>query len=302
MLGSRTLFRCPESLCKQMKRITITLTALCALTLFIGPVASESTLDSTISSSQWITRGLEEISTKRMMADIRELSGPAFNGRQIGTDNDQQSATFVADRFSALRLHRSIAAPPANQTNPLPLREWKQTVPVIAKMIQPDLFVQITDHLLLHIGPDFLPILDSLSADINASIAFAGYGISDPAQGIDDYTGLDVRNKIVLFLHEKPEQYKGTPHRRTKCGLPRRKEPSRISTTTGPSSPIVPRLQYNSSAPYSSVLSGPSRAKNDSSTPRVYAQRLLGFFFRNTILRYGSHNSGPMRPGRGCRP
>jgi len=94
MLGSRTLFRCPESLCKQMKRITITLTALCALTLFIGPVASESTLDSTISSSQWITRGLEEISTKRMMADIRELSGPAFNGRQIGTDNDQQSATF----------------------------------------------------------------------------------------------------------------------------------------------------------------------------------------------------------------
>ncbi len=43
--------------------------------------------------------------------------------------------------------------------------------------------------------------------NIQAPIVFVGYGISDPAGGIDEYAGLDVRNKVVLFLRGKPERY-----------------------------------------------------------------------------------------------
>lgn len=57
------------------------------------------------------------------------------------------------------------------------------------------------------IGTDYLPILDSPPADLQAPIVFVGYGISDPAGGIDEYAELDVRNKIVLFLRGKPEPY-----------------------------------------------------------------------------------------------
>lgn len=217
-----------------MKRITIALAALCTLTLLIGPAASESTLDSTISSGNWITRGLEEISTERMMADIRELSGPAFNGRQTGTADDRTSATFVTDRFSALRLHRTTALPPESLTNPLPQREWKQTVPVVAKTIQPDPFLQIEDRQPLLIGPEFLPILDSPSADIHASIVFVGYGLADPAQDIDDYAGLDVRNKFVLFLRGKQEQYKGAAAHADKVRIAKEKGAVAYLTATGP--------------------------------------------------------------------
>lgn len=181
-----------------------------------------------------MTRGLEEISPERMLADIKELSGPAFNGRQTGTDDDQKSAAFVADRFSALRLHRSTASPPENRTNPLPQQEWKQTLSVIAKTIQPDPFVQIADHPQLHIGPDFLPILDSPSADIHATIVFVGYGISDPSQGIDDYAGLDVRNKVVLFLRGKPEPYKGTVTQADKVRTAKENGAVAYLTATGP--------------------------------------------------------------------
>jgi hypothetical protein len=217
-----------------MKRITIALAALCTIPLLIGTAASESTLDSSMSTGHWLEQGLEQISAERMMADIAELSSPRFGGRQTGTDHDRDSAAFVADRFSALRLHRSLASPPESRTNPLPQREWKQTVPVVVKTIQPDPFIRIEDHPPLRIGPDFLPILDSPSADILASVVFVGYGISDPAQHIDDYAGLDVRNKIVLFLRGKPEQYKGAAAHADKERIAKEKGAVAYLTATGP--------------------------------------------------------------------
>ena len=217
-----------------MKRITIALASVCTILLLIGTAASESTLDSTISTGNWVERGLEQISTERMMADIAELSSPRFGGRQTGTDHDRESAAFVADRFSALRLHRATASPPENRTNPLPQREWKQTVPVVSRTIQPDPFIQIEDRPPLLIGPDFLPILDSPSADILAAIVFVGYGITDTAQLIDDYAGLDVRNKIVLFLRGKPEQYKGAAAHADKERLAKEKGAVAYLTATGP--------------------------------------------------------------------
>ena len=217
-----------------MKRITIALASVCTITLLIGTAASESTLDSSISTGHWLERGLEEISAERMMADIAELSSSRFGGRQTGTDHDQQSAAFVADRFSTLRLHRSTASPPESRTNPLPQREWKQTVPVVTKTIQPDPFIQIEDRQPLQIGPDFLPILDSPSADIQAAIVFVGYGLSDPSQHIDDYADLDVRNKIVLFLRGKPEQYKGAAAHADKERIAKEKGAVAYLTATGP--------------------------------------------------------------------
>ena len=217
-----------------MKRITIALASVCTILLLIGTAASESTLDSTISTGNWVERGLEQISTERMMADIAELSSPRFGGRQTGTDHDRESAAFVADRFSALRLHRATASPPENRTNPLPQREWKQTVPVVSRTIQPDPFIQIEDRPPLLIGPDFLPILDSPSADILAAIVFVGYGITDTTQLIDDYAGLDVRNKIVLFLRGKPEQYKGAAAHADKERLAKEKGAVAYLTATGP--------------------------------------------------------------------
>jgi hypothetical protein len=58
------------------------------------------------------------------------------------------------------------------------------------------------------IGTEFLPIFDAPSADLQGRIVFVGYGIVDPAQGIDDYVGVDVNNSIVLFLRGKPEYVK----------------------------------------------------------------------------------------------
>ena len=197
-----------------MKLVMILFASACVAVSHFESAAADTTLDSTITETHWIASALEQVSSARMMADIAKLSGPPLLGRQTGTDQDRESATFVANRFSELRLHRSAAPPAESRTNPLPQREWAQTASVTTRSIQSDPVLRIDltqDHPPLQIGTDFLPVLDSPSADIRAPIVFVGYGLSDPAQGIDDYSGLDVRNKIVLFLRGKPEGYRGAP-------------------------------------------------------------------------------------------
>ena len=172
--------------------------------LFAGP-----SLESTFSDPTWLATALEQISVERMLADIRTLSGPAYEGRLTGSPQDEASATFIADRFSELRLHRSPALPPENRTNPLPQREWRQTASVPTRMIGEPLVELVTprQRYVLDSGTQVVPILDAPSADVRGPVVFVGYGIVDPSSGIDDYAGVDVRNAVVLFLRGKPENY-----------------------------------------------------------------------------------------------
>ena len=190
-----------------MKRCLTVCFSLSILTCLATPLCA---LEATISAAGSLSTALEQISVERMLTDIRALSGPAYGGRLTGSAQDEASAMFIADRFGELRLHRSLAAAPDNRTNPLPQREWKQTASVPTRTItEPALVDLVTPHerQALHCGLQFLPILDSPSADVRGPVVFVGYGIVDPSAGIDDYAGIDVRNAIVLFLRGKPETY-----------------------------------------------------------------------------------------------
>ncbi len=60
------------------------------------------------SSEPTLQAAIESLSSDRMLADIRMLSGPSFNGRQTGTKDDLESAQWVAQEFlsAGLRLPR----------------------------------------------------------------------------------------------------------------------------------------------------------------------------------------------------
>lgn len=211
--------------------------ACCLSICLASPLVAASTLDSTTSTSGWLSIALEQISAERMLADIKTLSGPAYGGRLTGSAQDEASATFVANRFSELRLHRTPAFPPENQTNPLPQREWKQTSAVPTRTIGEEPLLELVtpvQRVALHSGSHFLPVLDSPSADIRGRVVFVGYGIVDSSQGIDDYAGLDVRNAIVLFLRGKPETYAKPVSHADKERLAKQRGAIGYLTATGP--------------------------------------------------------------------
>ena len=178
--------------------------------LVVGLAAARSFAEGLLDAPTPLAQALQMVSSDRMLADIRTLTGPEFKGRQTGTPDDLASAGFVQRRFVQLFAQRSPVSVPYAMPDQPPDRAWFQSTAVHsttidhAPILQPILGSDSSPAL---IGTDYLPILDSSSADLQASIVFAGYGISDPAGGIDEYAGLDVRNKVVLFLRGKPDRY-----------------------------------------------------------------------------------------------
>ena len=158
-----------------------------------------------------LAQSLDLIASQRMLEDVRTLSGPAFNGRQTGTPDDLASAEFVRQRFADLHRRSSSLPEPliiesTGLHEPIRIQSTSHRATIVGEHSVLSLAFA-PDSTPDQIGLDYLPILDSPSADVQAAVVFVGYGISDPDGGFDEYAGLDVRNKVVLFLRGKPERY-----------------------------------------------------------------------------------------------
>lgn len=196
---------------------------------FLSPPPA-STADAS-SDGERLARALQSISGSRMLSDATLLSSPEYNGRQTGTADDLHSALLVADRFRSLGL-RPAGTEPLIPHSPA----WAMTTPVVATRLgTPTMEVSsAADVMLPRVETDYLPILDSPSVNVTAPVVFVGYGISDPARGFDEYQGVEVRGRIVLFLRGKPERYSAPATHAEKERVAREKGAIAFLTATGP--------------------------------------------------------------------
>ncbi|MDH5641492.1 MAG: M28 family peptidase [Nitrospira sp.] len=184
---------------------------------------------------------LNVIAPERILADIRTLSGPSFNGRQAGTEDDLRSAQWVAQEFlsAGLRFPKvfngALTVPPFTGKDGATAGIMAALVPTPLLSPDPALRIGTGDALSpATLGSDYLPIFDAPSADLQGRIAFVGYGIVDPAQGIDDYAGVDVTNSIVLFLRGKPDHAAHPVSHAEKVRSARERGALAYLTATGP--------------------------------------------------------------------
>lgn len=193
---------------------------------FPGPIVAEPTTDSRVAEA------LESLSGARMLADVTRLSSPDFNGRQTGTGGDLLSARLVAERLRSLAL--VPAGTDAIDPDPHP---WGLIEPAAATQIGDVTHLELavgSTTVVPPVGTGYLPILDSPSVNVTAPVVFVGYGTSDPAKGFDEYEGLDVRNRIVLFIRGTPERYPGFVSHADKVRIAREKGAVAFLTATGP--------------------------------------------------------------------
>jgi len=177
------------------------------------------------------------IAVERILQDIRELSHPRYAGRQTGTEGGRQSANFVLNRFAALGLKPGESGSADERSS-----VWTQQQPVHALKLSPRASMvlsgvnptQTVRPVELQPGKDFLPILDSLSSKTRGRVMFAGYGIVDHARGIDHYHGIDVHNRLVLFLRGKPPSYKEWVTHEEKVTIAKERGALGYLTATGP--------------------------------------------------------------------
>jgi len=178
-----------------------------------------------------LARALASISGSRMLADVTLLSSPEYNGRQAGTADDLHSALVVAERFRSLGLRPAGTEALIPHSPPWALT----TLVIVTRLGTPTMEVSSGSEVIVpRAGPDYVPILDSPSANVTAPVVFVGYGISDPARGFDEYQGIDVRNRIILFLRGKPERYPTPTPQSEKQRIAREKGAVAYLAVTGP--------------------------------------------------------------------
>ena len=133
----------------------------------------------------------QTFSPERIKSDVTFLSDDLLEGRGNGSRGYEIAARFVAQRFTALGLQ------PANAGS------WYQRVPFSESALRPGTpaLVRIGSKTFAN-GSEVLLSATPYAADqkITADAVFVGYGLDAPAQGLDDYAGLDVRGKIVVAL------------------------------------------------------------------------------------------------------
>jgi Zn-dependent M28 family amino/carboxypeptidase len=160
-----------------MLRRSISAAAAAAMLLGSWPAAAQQNQDASAAD--------------RIRADVTFLADDMLEGRGTGSEGYEIAARFLASRFMALGLA------PGNQGS------WYQRVPFAEtrrKAGAPS-FIRIGNRKFIN-GQDVTISASPVHRDqtISGEAVFVGFGLDAPAQGFDDYAGLDVRGKIVVAL------------------------------------------------------------------------------------------------------
>ncbi|MCI0427596.1 MAG: M20/M25/M40 family metallo-hydrolase [Nitrospiraceae bacterium] len=220
--------------------LPLVVVTLLEIILMLLPLGAQGFAQLEENQRAWL-RALDSLSSERMLADVRTLSGPAFNGRQAGSEDDLRSAQWFARELTlaGLRLplvyNGSLTFPFASTRKEAPVGVMASMVST--SLIEPDPVIRTgtaDQFVIAQLSTDYLPVFDSPSADLQGQIVFVGYGIVDPTQGIDDYAGVDVNNCIVLFLRGKPDHYPRPVSHADKVHFARDRGALAYLTATGP--------------------------------------------------------------------
>ena len=141
----------------------------------------------------------ESIRQEDLRADLFFLAGDSLRGRLTDTEENRASADFIRSRFERMGLKGAGPDNSFYQPYNLMTATLGQSLPMNGMDISGA--DGLTRHLAM--GQEFYPHRFSATANVSAPVVFAGFGISAPHLGYDDYNG-EVKGKIVLHLDHEP--------------------------------------------------------------------------------------------------
>ena len=144
-----------------------------------------------------------EVSRERLRADLDFLASPPLEGRASLTQGAHAAAWFLATELRKAGLQPANGASYLQPFDLLLLRlDRERSVVAVRQSGEEARFTPVAVAF-----PDPTGRLD-----LTLDVVFAGYGITAPEFGYDDYAGVDVRGKAVLvFDHEPREEDPGAP-------------------------------------------------------------------------------------------
>ena len=145
--------------------------------------------------------GYERIREADLRADLTFVASGALQGRMSLQPGDDASVEWIAAEFAKAGLQPAATDAKGQPSflQPVPLIEYRGN--------------SAANGLTLRIGtteqswkaPEVIGGYRD-DVDLTAPLAFAGFGVTAPGVGYDDYKGLDAAGKIVLVLEHEPQE------------------------------------------------------------------------------------------------
>jgi Zn-dependent M28 family amino/carboxypeptidase len=137
------------------------------------------------------------IDEARLREHIKTLASDFFEGRGPGTRGDLMATTYVAGAFAAMGLE------PAGDNG-----TWFQNFDLMRFEAATSSTFSVEDEIWRQ-GDDVMMVSRRAEGgDINlkdAPLVFAGYGVTAPERGFNDYAGVDMAGKIAIVLVNDPD-------------------------------------------------------------------------------------------------
>ena len=157
---------------------------------------------------------LPKVSPARLEEHIRYLASDRLQGRGTGTPGYDSAARYVAERFAVLGLD---SAGTEGYFQPVPLRR--------ARAVEGSSLILVGKSGRRGLTPyrDYVPSPDYLRrrVEVTAPLVVAGFGVTAPDRGYDDYRAVDPKGKIVVLLTGAPSSF--APAERAHYATPRLK-------------------------------------------------------------------------------
>jgi hypothetical protein len=136
-----------------------------------------------------------DIDATRYQKSVKLLSEPRMKGRGTGSPELEKAAAWIAGQFKKAGL-KPAAAGGFYQ---------RFSVTTNARLGKENKLAAAGST--LEFQKDFQPFNFSGNGTTAAPVVFAGYGITAPEYSYDDYSGADVKDKIVLLLRHEPQEF-----------------------------------------------------------------------------------------------
>ncbi|MBA3678347.1 MAG: M28 family peptidase [Sphingosinicella sp.] len=140
--------------------------------------------------------GTGPIDPARLSEIVRTLASDEFEGRGPGTAGEEKTVEYLSGEFER------IGMVPGGESG-----GWTQTVPLLRTQLQQPGSVDIAGRT-MKLGSDVY--LSSIRPGDHARITeapmvFVGFGVSAPERQWDDFKGVDLKDKVAIFLVNDPD-------------------------------------------------------------------------------------------------
>ncbi len=143
----------------------------------------------------------------KLRADLGFLCDDTLSGRGVGSDGIQRAANYIAESFAISGLRVDLFDGKPFQTFPVPIsatlgpaeQNRLALIPLVAGGNDPRV-QEINGEL----DRSFRPMAIGDSGAVDAELVFAGYGVTAPEFGYDDYAKIDVRGRVVVLVRKEP--------------------------------------------------------------------------------------------------